>query len=75
MALFQLIFNVCWLLALLVLLILIWRSSERRLKHIQSMEVTMFDVAMKDAESTRIAVESLRDLITHLKEQKNDESH
>lgn len=74
MALFQLIFNVCWLLALLILLILIWRSSEARLKHVQSMEKTMFDVAMKDAESTRMAVEALRDLVAMLKVQRSNES-
>lgn len=70
----QFIFYALWLIGLLALLFLIWRSSEARLKHIQSMETTMFDVATKDAESTRMAVESLRDLITHLKVQKSHES-
>jgi preprotein translocase subunit SecG len=52
------IFNIAWLLALLVLLYLIWRSSEARLKHIQRMEITMFDIAKQDAETARKAVEN-----------------
>lgn len=63
MQLFTLIFNTLWLIALLALLVLIWRSSEARLKHVQSMEITMFDVASKDAESTRKAVESIASLV------------
>lgn len=59
----QFVFYVLWLVGLLVLLFLIWRSSEARLKHIQNMEATMFDVATKDAESTRKAVESMQSLV------------
>lgn len=59
----QAIFYALWLIGLLIVLILIWRSSEARLKHIQAMETTMFDVATKDAESTRKAVESMQPLI------------
>lgn len=78
----QTLFYASWLIALLVVLILIWRSSEARLKHIQSMEITMFDVASKDAESTRKAVESTQSLVESIhvlvaivqKERTNDES-
>jgi hypothetical protein len=47
-----------WLIAVLALLWLIWRSSEARLKHVQKMEITLVDVAMKDAETARKAVET-----------------
>jgi hypothetical protein len=61
------IFNIAWLLALLVLLYLIWRSSEARLKHIQRMEVTMFDIAKQDAETARKAVETTQALVESVK--------
>lgn len=64
--LFTQLFSLLWLLAILALLIAIWRSSERRLQHIQAMEKTMFEVAMKDAESARQAVETTRALIALL---------
>lgn len=57
------LFYIAWLLALLALLFLIWRSSEKRLKHIQSMELTLFDIAKRDSESARQAVESLKALV------------
>lgn len=56
------IFDIGWLIAVLVFLILIWRSSENRLRHIINMESTMFDVARQDAESARQAVEAVRTL-------------
>jgi hypothetical protein len=56
-------FYVVWLIALLVLLYLIYRSSEKRLKHIQSMELTLFDVAKKDAETARQAVDAIKSLV------------
>lgn len=58
------IFDIAWLLALLLLLYLIWRSSEARLKHIQSMELTLFDIAKKDAENAHQAVEACKILIS-----------
>lgn len=64
--LFTQLFSLFWLLAILVLLIAIWRSSEHRLHHIQAMEKTMFEVAMKDAESARQAVEITRTLVALL---------
>lgn len=63
MQIIQFIFYALWLLGLLTLLFMIWRSSEARLKHIQSMEATMFDVATKDAESTRKAVDAVLSLV------------
>lgn len=57
------IFYVIWLIALLVLLFLMYRSSEKRLKHIQSMELTLFDVAKKDAETARQAVDIVYSLV------------
>jgi hypothetical protein len=61
------LFNIAWLLALLILLFLIWRSSEKRLKHIQNMEITLFDIAKKDAETAREAVEACKALIAQQK--------
>lgn len=54
------IFDIGWLLAVLVFLILIWRSSEHRLQHVVTMENTMLEVARQDAESARQAVEATR---------------
>ena len=76
----QFVFYAAWLLALLALLFLIWRSSETRLKHIQNMETTIFDVATKDAESarksaeaTQILVESVHVLVAMIqKDQRNE---
>jgi hypothetical protein len=60
LAIFNEIFDILFLLALIALLWAIWRSSERRLKHTESMERTLVDVATKDAESARQAVETTR---------------
>ena len=54
------VFSVAWLVAVLVFLVLIWRSSERRLRHAEAMEKTIIDVAAKDAENARQAVETTR---------------
>lgn len=56
------IFDVGWLLALLILLILIWRSGERREKHAQSVAMTLIDVSSQNAESARIVAEAVRTL-------------
>lgn len=68
MSTLQTIFNIAWLTSLLVLLFLIWRSSEKRLKHIQKMEITMFDVSKQDAESARKAVDACYLLIETMKQ-------
>jgi hypothetical protein len=65
--LFITIFDVLWLCAVLALLILIWRSSERRLKQGAVMEAALVDVAQKDAESARLAVTALQELVHVLK--------
>jgi hypothetical protein len=54
------IISYLWLFAVLFFLWLIWRSSEHRLQHVQAMEKTLVDVATKDAESARQAVETTR---------------
>ncbi len=56
------IFDIGWLIAVLILLFLIWRSSERRHDHAQKMEQTIVEIGMKDAESARQAVEAARTL-------------
>lgn len=56
------IFDILWLVAVLALLWAIWRSSQKRLEHVQVMEKMLVEVAMKDAESARVAVESTREL-------------
>jgi hypothetical protein len=63
----QTIFDSFWLIAVLVLLFLIWRSSERRLKHAETLEVTLVDVARHDAETARKAVEAVQEVIALLK--------
>jgi hypothetical protein len=60
--LFTQLFSLAWLVVMLVLLWAIWRSSQARLHHVQVMEKTLVDVAMKDAESARQAVEATRTL-------------
>lgn len=52
------IFDVIWLIAVLVLLYLMWRSSEQRLEHIQKMEQVQFDTAMKTAEAAQEAAKA-----------------
>jgi len=66
------IFDVLWLTSILVLLFLIWRSSERRLKHVTTLEKTMIEVAALDAESARKAVQANQELIAMLKAGKPD---
>ena len=56
------IFDVIWLIAVLVLLYLMWRSSERRLEHIQKMEQVQFDTAMTTAEAAKQAAEAAHNL-------------
>lgn len=56
------IFDIGWLLAMLVFLILIWLSGERREKHMHAMMTTFTDVARQNAESARIVAEAVRTL-------------
>ncbi len=71
------IFDLCWLTAVLVLLFLIWRSSERRLKHVQTMEKTLVDVSNKNAESAQKAVLATQQALDLLRERiaKQEASH
>lgn len=61
------IFDVLWLCSLLVLLFLIWRSSEKRSQHALMLETTLVDVATKNAESVRQAIASTQEVIGLLK--------
>lgn len=56
------IFDIGWLIAVLALLFLIWRSSERRHDHAVRMEHAIVEIGAKDAESARQAVEAVRTL-------------
>lgn len=60
LAIFNEIFLVLVLLGVIALLWAIWQSSERRTTHIEAMERTLVEVATKDAESARQAVETTR---------------
>jgi len=52
------IFYVVWLIAVLILLWLIWHSSENRLKHIEKMEQVQFDAAMVTAKAAQKAADT-----------------
>ena len=52
------IFDVIWLICVLVLLYLMWRSSEKRLEHIQRMEQVQFDTAMTTAQAAQKAAQA-----------------
>jgi hypothetical protein len=70
------LFDIAWLTSLLVLLFLIWRSSERRRKEDKERDVklinTLIEIARKDAESARQAVQAVQELIVLLKDEKDD---
>lgn len=65
------LFDIAWLCAVLALLFLIWRSSERRLRQGAIMEAALVEVAQKDAESARMAVKALQELIKQYVEEKD----
>ena len=52
------IFDVLWLVCVLVLLYMMWRSSEKRLEHIQKMEQVQFDTAMMSAKAAQEAAKA-----------------
>lgn len=56
------LFDIGWLIALLIFLVLIWRSGERREKHMHAMMTTFTEVARQNAESARIVAEAVRTL-------------
>lgn len=60
--LFIQLFDIGYLLALLVVLVLIWRSSERRERHTQAMTTALIEVARQNAGSARIVAEAVRTL-------------
>lgn len=60
------LFDIAWLCAVLALLFLIWRSSERRLRQGAVMEAALVEVAQKDAESARMAVKALQAIVKHI---------
>lgn len=63
-------FGYFWLFVVLILLFLIYRSSQNRLKHVEKMETTLIDVSTKNAESVRMAVTTTQEAITLLKAEK-----
>lgn len=66
------IFDIVWLISLLVLLFLIWRSSEKRLHHVLVMEKTLVDVSVKNAESARQSVQTTQEAVAMLKAERNE---
>lgn len=60
LAIFNELFDVVWLMALLAFLILIWRSSHRREQQQQTIMEALIDVARQNAESARIVAEAVR---------------
>lgn len=60
LALFNELFDIVFLLSLLVFLVLIWLSSRRREKDTQTMNTALVDVARQNAESARIVAEAVR---------------
>lgn len=70
------LFDILWLTSLLVLLYLIWRSSERRGKQDKEdnkiLINTLIEIGIKDAESARMSAQAARDAITLLKAGKPD---
>jgi hypothetical protein len=62
------VFDVAWLTSILVLLLLIWRCSESRNKHVTAMEQSLVDVSTKNAESVRQAVQTTQEVIELLKD-------
>lgn len=70
------LFDILWLTSLLVLLFLIWRSSERRGKqdkeNNKTLINTLIEIGQKDAESARRAVQAAQDAIALLKAGKSD---
>lgn len=70
------LFDIAWLTSLLVLLWLIWRSSERRGKQDKednkTLINTLIEIGLKDAESARMSAQAARDVVTVLKAEKPD---
>lgn len=69
------IFDIVWLLSLLVLLFLIWRSSEEKRKQDKARDEklirALIEVSQKDAESARQAAVSLQELVAILKAERH----
>lgn len=65
---FTVIFDVVWLMGLLVLLILIWRSSERRADQTQKTLEILVEVTQKNAESAWQAIQLTKDTLQLLEE-------
>ena len=62
LAIFNEIFDIVFLLSLLVLLVLIWLSSRRRERDTQAMNTALIEVARQNSESARIVAEAVRTL-------------
>lgn len=62
------VFDLLWLTSLLVLLFLIWRSSETRSTRAQALEATLVSTSTQNAESVRQMVIATQEIIAMLKE-------
>jgi len=62
LAIFNEIFDIVFLLSMLVLLVLIWLSSRRRERDTQAMNTALIEVARQNSESARIVAEAVRTL-------------
>lgn len=60
------LFSIAWLSAMLVFLILIWYNSVRRTSAAQQ---ALINLALKDSESARMAVETTRELAAIIQNQ------
>ena len=60
------IFDVVWLTLLLIFLWRIWRTNVKYTNQIEAISKTLIDVAMKDAESARQAIDATRTLINSM---------
>lgn len=69
------LFDIAWLTSLLVLLFLIWRSSERHRTEDKERAIkfttALVEIAQKDAESVRQMVLTCQELVAILKEERH----
>lgn len=52
------LFYVAWLIAVIVLLVLIFRSSQKRLHHVEAMEKALIDESAQALKTTQKAVDA-----------------
>lgn len=69
------IFDIIWLMCLLGLLFLIWRSSERRANQTQHNQDILVGVIQKNVETNQRAIQMTNDAFTLLKENRDEQPH